>query len=351
MARTNIISLNLSNVGTQLRINPVYQWDHGLVLKISGLTQGSLYYQFATTVSSLTTNMPGSFANGVWTADIPDEVLTIGRDIFCYVYFEGQSSADDTKTAGYTIYTIEIPVIRRQKPAGVSYTSSQISAYDVLAKTASDTIDSLLTALREFNTNSTDAINTFNNTTAANAINTFNNTTAPNAIAEFRADVDAVIDDAETATQNANDAADAANLAAQDIHDSVERADAMSESFENATTSTTTLGPSEQASTELQTNQDGSKNFHFSIPSGLTPDFSIGTVETLNPGEEATVTLGGTQEEPVLNFQIPRGIPGDGGGVNTVDNNYPDVNGNIVSDKHGFYISNGKICQRIKAGG
>lgn len=40
---------------------------------------------------------------------------------------------------------------------------------------------------------------------------------------------------------------------------------------------------------------------------GATPDFSIGEVEALDSDEDPTVTIGGTAEEPVLNFGIPAG--------------------------------------------
>lgn len=44
---------------------------------------------------------------------------------------------------------------------------------------------------------------------------------------------------------------------------------------------------------------------------GLTPDFSIGSVTTLAPGSQATATITGTDEEPVLNLGIPKGDPGE----------------------------------------
>lgn len=52
---------------------------------------------------------------------------------------------------------------------------------------------------------------------------------------------------------------------------------------------------------------------------GVTPDFSIGTVTTLEPNESASVTLTGTEEEPVLNFGIPRGEKGEQGDVSLSD--------------------------------
>lgn len=47
---------------------------------------------------------------------------------------------------------------------------------------------------------------------------------------------------------------------------------------------------------------------------GITPNLQVGTVTTGNPGTSAEVTITGTPEEPVLNFKIPKGEPGTGGG-------------------------------------
>ena len=46
---------------------------------------------------------------------------------------------------------------------------------------------------------------------------------------------------------------------------------------------------------------------------GATPQFSIGTVETLLPTQPASATITGTPERPVLNLAIPRGQPGQDG--------------------------------------
>lgn len=44
---------------------------------------------------------------------------------------------------------------------------------------------------------------------------------------------------------------------------------------------------------------------------GATPQLSIGTVTTLQPSQDATVTITGTDEAPVLNFGIPQGASGN----------------------------------------
>lgn len=46
----------------------------------------------------------------------------------------------------------------------------------------------------------------------------------------------------------------------------------------------------------------------------VNPSFTIGTVTTLPSGSNATVTLTGTYPNLVLNFEIPRGADGSGGG-------------------------------------
>lgn len=45
---------------------------------------------------------------------------------------------------------------------------------------------------------------------------------------------------------------------------------------------------------------------------GITPEIKPGNVETLEPGADAIVTIGGTIEKPVINFAIPRGEEGVG---------------------------------------
>lgn len=46
---------------------------------------------------------------------------------------------------------------------------------------------------------------------------------------------------------------------------------------------------------------------------GATPNIQIGTVQTLDPGQDATAIMTGTAENPVLNLGIPKGEKGDPG--------------------------------------
>ena len=62
---------------------------------------------------------------------------------------------------------------------------------------------------------------------------------------------------------------------------------------------------------------------------GATPNLTIGSVTTLDAGQNATASMGGTAESPVLNLGIPRGAkgePGEGGGSAyyvKLDGDYP----------------------------
>lgn len=142
--------------------------------------------------------------------------------------------------------------------------------------------------------------------------------------------------------QNAQDAAQSATDAEDAKDDAVaakEAAEAVLEEFTTPTASATTLSAGSQATAEYS---DG--NFAFGIPcgadgspgtpgapgaDGVTPDFSIGTVTTLEPTQPATATITGTPEAPVLNLGIPKGAKGDpgqgGGSVNDVQ-----IDGNSI---------------------
>ena len=52
---------------------------------------------------------------------------------------------------------------------------------------------------------------------------------------------------------------------------------------------------------------------------GAVPDIQIGTVTTLPSGSDATASMGGTAENPLLNLGIPRGADGQGGGSGGTD--------------------------------
>lgn len=76
---------------------------------------------------------------------------------------------------------------------------------------------------------------------------------------------------------------------------------------------------------------------------GATPNFSIGTVTTLEPNQSATAEITGTAEQPVLSLGIPKGAKGDPGDVANLADVYDSTKIYAVGDhciKDGQY----KVC-------
>ncbi len=72
---------------------------------------------------------------------------------------------------------------------------------------------------------------------------------------------------------------------------------------------------------------------YFDGKDGVTPEFTIGTVETLDPGSDAAASISGTKENPVLNLGIPQGMPGKGGEGGGAA--FPELVDNIVIEQEG----------------
>ena len=132
------------------------------------------------------------------------------------------------------------------------------------------------------------------------------------------------------------------------LNSGVGRAEAAAEAIQDMDVEAETLAAGSAASVEKTVDPEtGAVTLNFGIPqgqkgnpgtpgqNGVTPDFRIGSVETLNPGQSATATITGTPAQPVLNLGIPQGQKGDpGGGSGTSDytelKNKPQINGHTL---------------------
>ena len=76
-------------------------------------------------------------------------------------------------------------------------------------------------------------------------------------------------------------------------------------------------------------------------PTGATPNFTIGTVQTLLPTQDATATITGTAEAPVLNLGIPKGYSGD------ATNLAADYSSNKIYAVGEYCIYNGSLYRCI----
>jgi len=114
-----------------------------------------------------------------------------------------------------------------------------------------------------------------------------------------------------------------AEAAAQTATDAAQTAESASEAIQNLSVSSTTLTPGSAATVEKTVDPEtGAVSLAFGIPEGqqgetgpigATPDISIGTVTTGAAGSDASATMTGTAENPVLNLTIPRGDKGKDG--------------------------------------
>jgi len=132
----------------------------------------------------------------------------------------------------------------------------------------------------------------------------------------------AMIEECEEAAGDANSAAALANTKAGLADTAATRANNAAAALEDMDATATTLTPGSSATATVST-VDGHYRVALGIPQGAkgdkgdtgdigpTPAFSIGTVETLEPSEDATATITGTAAAPVLNLGIPKGEAGE----------------------------------------
>lgn len=115
---------------------------------------------------------------------------------------------------------------------------------------------------------------------------------------------------ANTATGKANTAASAANTAAANANTAKDTANAAAAKIDNMTVSATPVSTG-TATAELST-VDGHYHLALGLPkgdTGATPQISV-QVQTGAAGSEASVSVSGTAEEPVIHLTIPRGETG-----------------------------------------
>lgn len=107
----------------------------------------------------------------------------------------------------------------------------------------------------------------------------------------------------------------------------------------------TTFTPSVSASGDLSWTNDGGKENPETVnikgpqgktgakgPTGATPNLQIGTVETLPAGSEATASVSGTAENPLLNLGIPKGADGSGGSSAITTATETDIAGLLMGE-------------------
>lgn len=112
----------------------------------------------------------------------------------------------------------------------------------------------------------------------------------------------------------------ALNTAVDEAEAAQASAEAAADAIENLGVTAETLDAGSPATVEKSVDSEtGAVTLSFGIPkgaqgnTGATPDIHIGTVATGEPGSDASATMTGMPESPVLNLSIPRGDKGEEG--------------------------------------
>ena len=164
-----------------------------------------------------------------------------------------------------------------------------------------------------------------------------------NTLLEKIAEIDAATQAANTATENANTAASnantardaantaasTANTAANNANTAKDAANAAAGKISNMTVSATPI----ETGTATAALSTVDEHYHLALglpkgDTGATPQISV-QVQTGAAGSEASVSVSGTAENPVIHLTIPRGDVGDIGAL-TINGKSPDGSGAVT---------------------
>ena len=284
---SNIIKVIITGGATHIETPPAWLYDHGMILQVEGINLPSTYeVDFSNSKKDLAMRVIAT-SNQI---SIPDDMFLKGEKIYCWIYLH--STLDD----GYTCYEIIIPLTQRPYVSEQEPTPAQI-----------DQVEAAIAALQ---------LNLSTLQTTQSALNS--------AQAALESAQEAV-ESAQIAIIDNKDLTSEYMAAAQSAYESAlnarDEAIAALNEFTQVTVQATQLPYTSQATASYlnglltlgiprgETGPQGVQGIQgiqgIQGPVGLTPNFSIGTVETLPAGSAAIVTLSGTPENPILNLGIP----------------------------------------------
>lgn len=133
--RERYVDVQLGN-SICVKLPPVYQYDHGLQLRLSGLPTDSAIPQvhFSCVGTKEAFTVFPSIEEEIYVVEVPDVLLMQQNQLQCYVYTERLDS-------GVTIYELDIPIIPRARPKDISYTPEQEENYNRLLALANGQMD------------------------------------------------------------------------------------------------------------------------------------------------------------------------------------------------------------------
>ena len=125
------------NGDKQQVLRGIYQYDHGLKLRVHGQpTAGAWQMQYGYVGNRESVTTFTTLEDGTVVAPVPDILLMQPNDLVCYIYLEDEEY-------GVTVYEIQMPITPRIKPADGTYTPEQIDTFDQLAAELQALIDQM----------------------------------------------------------------------------------------------------------------------------------------------------------------------------------------------------------------
>lgn len=136
---------------------------------------------------------------------------------------------------------------------------------------------------------------------------------------EIESDLNDLIDEAQDQQKTVSGLITSVNGLITETNEKIEEADTAITNANNATQSANTATSQantarDQANSAAQSANSIAQQVQQKLENGdFVPDLKIGEVTTLSPGADATASIGGTSEDPVLNLGIPQGQQGEMG--------------------------------------
>ena len=233
--------------GRQNRTEPLFQYDYGQIMFLDGVELPTYYEVHFSNTEHGESKTSVGDVDGVV---IPDEYLETGKNVYWWLFLH--DGEDDGETEYYGV----IPINKRSEPSDTPPTPAQESVI-------TQTIAAANAALEE----------------------------AESIVTDIKGQIDSALQEAKESGE----------------FDGPPGTDGFSP--------TATVTKSGNVATISITDKNGTTTTEVNDGAagqpGPTPQLSIGTVQTLQPGSDATVTISGTAANPVLNFGIPQGADGD----------------------------------------
>ena len=135
--RNEYVDVYLGNNNKYQVVRGIYQYDHGLKLRIHGLSTTPVWQmQFGCVGNRESVTTFTTLEDGTVVAPIPDIMLMQPNNLACYIYLEDEEY-------GVTVYEIQMPITPRIRPSDGTYTPEQIDTFDQLAAELQALIDQM----------------------------------------------------------------------------------------------------------------------------------------------------------------------------------------------------------------